>query len=337
MKDDQNHHPKNSPHKKELEQERILFSEIQKTLSDKVKELENTKQELEEQIATNFSSFKELQQEKIMLDEKVKSQVAKTQVMTRKYYLAIALAGVVLVAIIIPYSLYVVTLVGQEYMITDLGQVKSNYVIQNLKGDIITTWLSWRLTEGDTLYVNIVDASKYPEEAEMTKNTILSTEVFEIDDSLTDKGPKGSTSLYYSGWAGALEKSSQTPTTFYIPKKLEFVDSNTGAGDITIKFVSYRDGDGYAGFTKSIVDDNQNQILKSEITIYDIDNLSNEKLSTLIRHEFGHALGLAHSTAPDDLMAPIVTTKFPYISECDIDAIVSLYDVGKLSVVVCEK
>ena len=48
-------------------------------------------------------------------------------------------------------------------------------------------------------------------------------------------------------------------------------------------------------------------------------------------------MGLAHSTAPEDLMAKTITTEFPYISECDIDAIISLYDKGKLSVVVCEK
>ena len=50
----------------------------------------------------------------------------------------------------------------------------------------------------------------------------------------------------------------------------------------------------------------------------------------------GHALGLAHSTAPEDLMAPTITTEFPYISECDVDAIVKLYDDGKSSQVVCE-
>ena len=170
---------------------------------------------------------------------------------------------------------------------------------------------------------------------EIIKNAILSTKVLEIDDSLTGKDSKGSTSSYYLGWVGALEQSSQSVTTFYIPKNIEIVNSDTG--DITIKLVDFKDGDGIAGFTKSIVDDTKNQILKSEIIIYDIDNLSDEKLATVIRHEFGHALGLAHSTAPEDLMAKTITTEFPYISECDVDAIVSLYDEGKLSVVVCEK
>ncbi len=236
------------------------------------------------------------------------------------------------------------------FLVTDLGliqqselvninpvsELKSNYIIQNLKGDTIDTFLSWRLVENDVLYVNIVNAHKYPEKVETVKDVILSTEVIEIDNSLTHKGLKGTTSTYYLGWIGALEKSSQTPTSFYIPKKLEVIDSATGAGDITIKLVNHRSGDGFSGWTKSIADESQNQILKSEITIFDVDNLTDNQLSAITRHELGHAFGLAHSTAPEDLMAPTMTTEFPYISPCDIDAIISLYDGEKLSQVECK-
>ncbi|MBI5377824.1 MAG: matrixin family metalloprotease, partial [Thaumarchaeota archaeon] len=52
---------------------------------------------------------------------------------------------------------------------------------------------------------------------------------------------------------------------------------------------------------------------------------------------FGHALGLAHSTAPEDLMAPVVMTSYPYISDCDLSTIIKLYDGGKNSQVICEK
>ena len=217
-----------------------------------------------------------------------------------------------------------------------VSELKSNYIIQNLKGDTIDTFLSWRLVENDVLHVNIVNAHKYPEKIDIIKDVILSTEAIEIDNSFTHKGPKGSTSTYYLGWVGALEKSSQTPTSFYIPKKLVVIDSATGAGDITIKLVNHRSGDGFSGWTKSIADESQNQILKSEITIYDVENLTDNQLSAITRHELGHALGLAHSTAPEDLMAPTMTTEFPYISPCDIDAIVSLYNGEKLNQVECK-
>ena len=45
---------------------------------------------------------------------------------------------------------------------------------------------------------------------------------------------------------------------------------------------------------------------------------------------------LAHSSDPEDLMYPIIETNFPYASECDIDAIVLLYDGGETSQVICE-
>ena len=139
------------------------------------------------------------------------------------------------------------------------------------------------------------------------------------------------------GWSGALTKASENPSELYIPNKFEVIESSRGEGDITIHLTNTRNGDGNSGFTNSIADDSQNQILKSDITIYEVDKLSNAQFETILRHEFGHALGLAHSTAPEDLMYPIMETEYPYISDCDIDAIVLLYDNGKSSQVVCEK
>ncbi|HET6516701.1 MAG TPA: matrixin family metalloprotease, partial [Nitrosopumilaceae archaeon] len=237
---------------------------------------------------------------------------------------------------VIPYSLYTMTLVGQEYKVEDLGSIKSSYVIQNLKGDKIDTWLSWRLTD-NTLYVNILNANEYPEKAETVKDAILSTEFYEIDDNLLGKAPKGTITKYYLGWAGALETASQEFTAFQIPNNFIISEEPNGAGDITITLANTASGDGYSGITKTIADDSQNQILKSGITIYDVENLSKNQLTTILRHEFGHALGLAHSTAEEDLMHPEIKSKYPYISHCDINAIVELYDGSQKSEVVCEK
>ncbi len=217
------------------------------------------------------------------------------------------------------------------------NQLKSNYLIQNLKGDTIDTWVSWNLVEGQTLYVNIINGDKYPEQAEIIRNTILSTESIEIDDKLQHKGPAGTYSTYFMGWNGALDNASINDTELFIPTNLQVIESKSGQGDITIELSNMKSGDGYSGYTKSITDANNNQILKSHITIYDIESTSKAQLETISRHEMGHALGLAHSTAPEDLMAPVITTNYPYISECDVDAIVSLYDNEESSQVVCEK
>lgn len=251
--------------------------------------------------------------------------------------MVITLAAVILSAIVGAYSLYVVQLVGQQYRVANLGNLQSNYVIQNLKGDTIDTWLSWRLVSGSVIHVGIINGDQYPEKIPIIEKVVLSQESLEIDDSLLHKGPKGSTSTYYIGWAGALKEASKDPTQLYVPSILEITHSQNGAGEITITLTDLKSADGYSGYTKSIVDESKNQILKSEITIYDAKKLSNTQFEAILRHELGHAFGLAHSTAPEDLMHPVISTEYPYVSECDIDAITSLYNGGKKSEVTCEK
>ena len=51
----------------------------------------------------------------------------------------------------------------------------------------------------------------------------------------------------------------------------------------------------------------------------------------------GHVVGLAHSTDPSDLMYPSLDMAVPYISECDVEALVNLYSGGETSEVVCSK
>ncbi|MCE9618149.1 MAG: matrixin family metalloprotease [Nitrosarchaeum sp.] len=276
-----------------------------------------------------------MEQTKKFLEKSILREEQKNKKLSKKNISIIVGAAITIATITTGYSILVVDLVGQQYQMTNLGEIKSNYVVQNLKGDTIDTWLSWRLVDGSIINVNLIDGQKYPDKVDIVKSVILSEEAIEIDNSLLHKGPKGTTSTYYVGWAGALASTS-TPSEFYIPQKFNIIESSRGEGDITIKLTSQSSGDGYSGFTKSIADDAQNQILKSEITIYEVDKLSKAQFETILRHEFGHALGLAHSTAPEDLMHPTIETNYPYISDCDIDAIVSLYDGGKKSEVTCE-
>lgn len=302
----------------------------------KTEEIPKENEKPKEQLGKTIHQVKELEQEKLLLKKFLNLESQKNQILTKKHYLVIAIAGIVLAGIFVPYSLYVVTLVGEEYRVQDTGSMTSGYVIQNLRGDKIDTWLSWRLVEGEALYINALNSKKYQDRIDVIKQVILSEESMEIDNSFLHKGAPGTTSTYYMGWRGALLDASQSPTEFYIPINLEIIGSSGGEGDITIELTNLKSGDGYSGLTRSIADESQNQILKSHITVYEIDNLSDNQLKTVLRHEMGHALGLAHSTAPEDLMAPTATTEFPYISECDVDAIVKLYDDGKLSRVVCE-
>lgn len=329
----------NSDKTKELRKEKrksaILLESIKK-LSRKNKKLRKEKIKSKSDASDNAHEQKDLKQENKILSGFVEAESKKFIKLSKKYYLTIAISAVAIVAIIIPYSMYTMTLVGQEYQVEDLGSIKSSYVIQNLKGDKIDTWLSWRLTD-TTLYVNILNANKYPEKAETVKDAILSTEFYEIDDNILGKAPKGTISKYYLGWTGALQTVSQESTAFQIPKNIVITEDPNGAGDITITLANTVSGDGFSGITKTIADDIQNQILKSDITIYDVENLSKNQLAAISRHEFGHALGLAHSTAEEDLMHPELKSDYPYISHCDINAIAELYDGSQKSEVICEK
>ncbi len=217
------------------------------------------------------------------------------------------------------------------------ASMKGAYLIQNLRGDTIDTWINWKIPKDEIFHIHVLDSHEATtRRMQIISDVIFSKENVVIDDSLLHKGPQGSTSTYYKGWLGALQGISGE-TKFAIPTHLHSVITDKGEGHIIIRLSELKNTDGYSAYTKSFVDEENHQILKSVITVYDIGRLSDDQLATIVRHELGHGFGLAHSTAPEDLMAPEITTPYPYISECDIDALVDLYDGKQNSQVICEK
>jgi len=254
--------------------------------------------------------------------------------MMKKYYMTIAIAGLIIGGFVGVFTLYQDSL-DDDYMMLVGEHAKSKYLVQNLRGDTLKTWFPWMLVGNQALHVNILDNSlATPERMDAIEKVINSEETLDIDNALTHKGPKGTTSTYYKGWSGALQIAAQENTELQIPLNFEFSNSKRPIGDITVELSSLSDPDGYSGYTKSVVDGGE--ILKSHITIYDVNSISNDQLSIIMMHEFGHALGLAHSSAPDDLMYPVIETDFPYVSECMVDAISGLYDGKKTSEVECQ-
>jgi len=210
--------------------------------------------------------------------------------------------------------------------------LRTQYLVQNLKGDAMETWYAWQ--PRDNLKIQIVDEDNFPKEKiDAIKKAIMSTETIEIDNSLVFKGDEGTYSKYWVGWKGAVDYIREQRG---IEEPLEIVFSDRDEADIFITLTNAKSGDGLSGETNSLVNDEDMEILRSHVTIYEADQLSNEHMEIIIRHEFGHVAGLAHSTAPEDLMYPVIQTPAPYISECDIDALLHLYTGGKTSQVICE-
>lgn len=213
--------------------------------------------------------------------------------------------------------------------------VKTRYVVENLKGDTVDTWKSWRLVD-NIMTVNVLNAGEVTEkQIQIIEDAITSEKILEVDDSISHKGPKGQTSTYFVGWQGAFKSVIAQDTLYNLPTEFNIIKSYGGEGNVIITLSNFRDSDGYTGYTKSVVDGNE--ILKSFITIYDASNLTDEHLATIVRHEFGHALGLGHSTAPEDLMAPVIDMTVPYVSECNVEAVVALYQGEEMKKIECSK
>lgn len=210
-----------------------------------------------------------------------------------------------------------------DNIVTKEEPLSTNFIIENLRGDTIgvNTQLN---VESDTVSIAIVDKVGLNENIiNSIKNVITSEKTIEIDGSITHKTHKGDSSKYYLGWKGALESISKS-TKYNIPKSFTF--SNNGDEQITIELVSYLNPEGYDGFAKLIMSKDKKSIEKVHIRIFDADEKSKSDIETIVRHEFGHALGLKHSTDPDDLMHITILSEYPYISECSTKALLLLYD-----------
>lgn len=200
----------------------------------------------------------------------------------------------------------------------------SNYEIFDMKGEQVSTWVVWKTVKGDLFHIHVLESPEVtPQRLADIRDAIFSNQTIVIDGQ-----------TYYKGWMGALN-SIKTSEELPIPLHFHTIITDTGTGSIVIKLTNAENGDGYTGFTKTISDAFSNQALKSQITIYTVDRLTDDELKIILRHELGHAFGIAYSDNPNDVMHLIVSQDRPYISPCDIQTIEALYNGQEKSVVVC--
>ncbi|MDH2908141.1 MAG: matrixin family metalloprotease [Candidatus Nitrosotalea sp.] len=310
----------------DLASQKTLLKEMNLELKKRVDNLETDTSNLEHDISEKKKIIEELREDKKVLAGLL-SEPRKNKIL-RNVTIVVALGLAVFIFIsYVPSDL-------QSFYNSNNTPLKTQYLVQNLKSNTVDTWKPWHLINNQALNINIVNADKVSKEKiAAIKDAILSEESVKIDNSLLDRGPVGTVSVYYKGWQGALQDMQNENTVFHIPTKFNIIESPTEEGDITIVLTSLEDPDGFSGYTRNITDGQET--LKSSITIYDVNNLSPERLGAVVRHEFGHALGLGHSTDEEDLMHYVIQTNFPFISDCDVNAIKDLYDGKDLSDVAC--
>jgi len=204
-----------------------------------------------------------------------------------------------------------------------IGMFNSELSSQNLKGDIISLNKYWKISKGSTLNINIINSASISERSiGVIKDTVMSTKTLEIDNSFLNNQPTNSVSTYYIGWKGALDTAENTKIP--IPRNFKITNSPNVYGDVIVILSNIKDRSGNTGYTKTVLEGEE--IVKAFITIYEVDSLTKNELGTIMRHEFGHALGLGHATDNKDLMAPTIDMTYPFISQCNVMAISDLYN-----------
>ena len=120
------------------------------------------------------------------------------------HYLIIVLIGLVIIGFAIDFASVKKTVSLLEEKIGGNTPMKTQYLVQNLKGDSMETWYSWAPRDSITIHIGNED-NIAKEKIDAIKSAIISTETIEIDNSLVFKGEKGTFSTYWKGWKGAVE------------------------------------------------------------------------------------------------------------------------------------
>lgn len=317
---------------KEIEQEKNILKGITDALEDKVRKQADSKTELEKKLAEDNQKINELEQEKNILKDISEINDNTEQKTRKKPHVAIILIGTVIVIGTIGFLYYENNILTNNSVTKFQPNYNSNYIIQDLQGNTVNTWVAWDIADNRIIHVHVTNTANIGQNMiDAIKDAILSTKMVSIPNSATGRGSQGS-SIYYVGWQGAAENAYSGHTKMYIPQQFDVNGTPGGVGDIEIILTNDINPDGYSGYTTTLVDGNQ--ILKSKITIFKAKTLDSDRLEAIMRHEFGHALGLAHSTSPNDLMYPMIAD-YPYISDCDISTLKGLYNEDGNSRPIC--
>ena len=174
--------------------------------------------------------------------------------------------------------------------------------------EMTKAYLPWSLDSQKTIYVLINSESEITENKKAIINAVI----------MSEKSIRFYGHHHFEGWQGALNQINYTDN---LPVKLVFTDNEKSENIILINLKD--ESSEFDGFTT--YDLNQNKITKSYVAIYNSKNLTDEDFEKILRHEFGHSLGLAHSQNINDIMCKTLPLSNAYISNENISTLSFLF------------
>jgi hypothetical protein len=175
----------------------------------------------------------------------------------------------------------------------------------------VRTFLPWKTLDDLTLHVSIIKQTPLsPDQEESIKKAIVGSGTVKSDDSTT-----------FVSWKEALENKSEYESGILMPTNIVLVSDNDEEANVAI-WVTDEKNPIFSGYAANVIEGNT--IVKSNIIIYDINSLTGPQISSIVRHEFGHALGLRHSDFAGDLMFGMVPVP-SYVTEHHVVTLMSLY------------
>ncbi len=155
-------------------------------------------------------------------------------------------------------------------------------------------------------------------------NVIIQSD-FDVDDHTIDtitsviESPIQNDEQFF-GWNNAISFISDKIDT-EIPL-MKIIDEKKES-QIMIFLTQNPGPDNMDGFTKYKI---ENETIERVVVIlYNVDEMEQNELEMVTRHELGHAMGLGHTTNPFDMMFPAIDAEFSMISMFDLGALSEIY------------
>lgn len=169
----------------------------------------------------------------------------------------------------------------------------------------------WKNIEDDKIPVLIIRDAKVSE-----------NKVDIVEKTINSKETRNSERKLFLGWNEGIKEISKS-FGVKVPS-LEIQQTIEKTSVITVYLSSKTNSQGFDGYTNLFYDTN-GDIQKALVTIYNADELNKSQLESITRHELGHALGLGHTNAENDLMRANIDMNFSAISLLDLHALAHIY------------